>query len=89
MTDLWRQRVRALGPGILFAGACIGVSHLVQSTRAGAGYGFELLWAVALVLIFKYPFFQYAHRYTAVTGESLLEVVGEALSPGAPALGGQ
>jgi Mn2+/Fe2+ NRAMP family transporter len=73
MTSVWRQRLRALGPGILFAGACIGVSHLVQSTRAGAGYGFDLLWAVALVLIFKYPFFQYAHRYTAVTGESLLE----------------
>ena len=69
----WRERLRAVGPGILFAGACIGVSHLVQSTRAGAGYGFDLLWAVALVLIFKYPFFQYAHRYTVATGECLLD----------------
>jgi len=68
-----RQKFRAVGPGILFAGAAIGVSHLVQSTRAGAGYGFDLLWAVALVLVFKYPFFQYAHRYTAATGESLLQ----------------
>jgi Mn2+/Fe2+ NRAMP family transporter len=65
--------MQAVGPGILFAGAAIGVSHLVQSTRAGAGYGFDLLWAVALVLLFKYPFFQFAHRYTAATGESLLE----------------
>ena len=39
----------ALGPGILFAGAAIGVSHLVQSTRAGAGWGYGLLWAVILV----------------------------------------
>jgi len=69
----WRERLRAVGPGILFAGAAIGVSNLVQSTRAGAGYGFDLLWAVALVLLFKYPFFQYAHRYTVATGESLLE----------------
>jgi len=61
-----------VGPGILFAGAAIGVSHLVQSTRAGAGWGFGLLWAVVLVLICKYPFFQFAHRYTAATGESLL-----------------
>jgi Mn2+/Fe2+ NRAMP family transporter len=68
-----RDRFRAVGPGILFAGAAIGVSHLVQSTRAGAGYGFGLLWAVVLVLLFKYPFFQYAHRYTAATGESLLQ----------------
>ena len=68
-----RQKFRAVGPGILFAGAAIGVSHLVQSTRAGAGYGFDLLWAVVLVLLFKYPFFQFAHRYTASTGESLLQ----------------
>jgi Mn2+/Fe2+ NRAMP family transporter len=63
----------ALGPGILFAGAAIGVSHLVQSTRAGAGWGFDLLWAVVLVMICKYPFFQFAHRYTVATGESLLQ----------------
>ena len=68
-----RQKLRAVGPGILFAGAAIGVSHLVQSTRAGAGYGFDLLWAVILVLLFKYPFFQYSHRYTVATGESLLQ----------------
>ena len=68
-----REVMRDVGPGILFAGAAIGVSHLVQSTRAGAGYGFDLLWAVLLVLLFKYPFFQFAHRYTVATGESLLE----------------
>lgn len=73
ISETLRQKFRAVGPGILFAGAAIGVSHLVQSTRAGAGYGFDLLWAVVLVLIFKYPFFQYAHRYTASTGESLLQ----------------
>ncbi len=69
----WQNRLAALGPGVLFAGAAIGVSHLVQSTRAGAGYGFELLWAVLLVLLCKYPFFEYAHRYTVATGESLLQ----------------
>lgn len=69
----WRARLAALGPGLLFAGAAIGVSHLVQSTRAGAAYGFQLLWAVLLVLLCKYPFFEYAHRYTVATGESLLE----------------
>ncbi|MBD3222978.1 divalent metal cation transporter [bacterium] len=66
------SRWRAVGPGLLFAGAAIGGSHLVQSTRAGAGWGFDLLWAVVLILAVKYPFFEYAHRYTAATGESLL-----------------
>jgi Mn2+/Fe2+ NRAMP family transporter len=68
-----RERMRAVGPGILFAGAAIGVSHLVQSTRAGAEYGWFLLWAVALALLAKYPFLEYAHRYTVAAGESLLE----------------
>ncbi len=64
--------IQKLGPGLLFAGAAIGVSHLVQSTRAGAGYGFALLWAVILVLLAKYPFFEYGTRYTAAKGETLL-----------------
>ncbi len=64
--------IKAIGPGILFAGAAIGGSHLIQSTRAGANYGFDLLLLVLLVNIFKYPFFEYGHRYVAATGESLL-----------------
>lgn len=63
---------KLLGPGILFAAAAIGVSHLVQSTKAGAEYGMTLLWAVILVHIFKYPFFQFGPRYAAATGENLL-----------------
>ncbi|WP_296380743.1 Nramp family divalent metal transporter [Winogradskyella sp.] len=65
--------LKKLGPGLLFAGAAIGVSHLVQSTRAGADFGFGLLWALLLVNLFKYPFFQFGPRYASATGESLLE----------------
>ena len=65
--------LKSLGPGLLFAGAAIGVSHLVQSTRAGADFGFGLLWALLLVNIFKYPFFQYGPRYAMATGESLID----------------
>jgi len=63
---------KKLGPGLLFAGAAIGVSHLVQSTRAGADFGFGLIWALILVNLFKYPFFQFGPRYASATGESLL-----------------
>jgi len=65
--------LKTIGPGILFAGAAIGGSHLIQSTRAGANFGLELIPIVILINIFKYPFFEYGHRYTAVTGESILE----------------
>lgn len=64
---------KTLGPGLLWAGAAIGVSHLVQSTRAGAGYGFSLVILVLLANLFKYPFFEYGPRYAAATKESLLQ----------------
>lgn len=65
--------LKVLGPGILFASTAIGVSHLVQSTRAGAGYGFALLWAVLAANLFKYPFFEYGSRYANSTGESIID----------------
>lgn len=67
------SKLKNLGPGLLFAGAAIGVSHLVQSTRAGADFGLGLLWALLLANLFKYPFFQFGPRYAAATGESLLD----------------
>lgn len=64
---------KVAGPGILFASTAIGVSHLVQSTRAGAVYGFGLLWAVFFANLLKYPFFEYGSRYANVTGKSLID----------------
>lgn len=64
---------KGFGPGLLWAAAAIGVSHLVQSTRAGAMAGFGLAGVVLLALIFKYPFFEFGPRYAAATGQSLVE----------------
>lgn len=68
-----KAALSALGPGIVMAGAAIGGSHLVQSTRAGADYGFGLVWAVVVALVLKYPFMEFAPRYTSATGESFLQ----------------
>lgn len=67
--DFWKS----FGPGLLWAAAAIGVSHLVQSTRAGADAGFALAGVILVALILKYPFFEYGPRYAAATGESLVE----------------
>lgn len=63
----------SLGPGLIMAAAAIGVSHLVQSTRAGAEYGFALVWAVILVNIFKYPFLEFGPRYALATGKNMIQ----------------
>ena len=64
---------KTLGPGILFASTAIGVSHLVQATRAGANYGFGFLIFIIIANLFKYPFFEFASRYSNVTGTSIIE----------------
>ncbi len=68
---------KVLGPGILFASTAIGVSHLVQSTQAGASFGFSLLWAVILANVLKFPFFEFASRYANVKNESILHAYWE------------
>ena len=66
---------KTLGPGILFASTAIGVSHLVQSTQAGALFGFGLIWAIILANILKYPFFEFGSRYASATGKVLLMAI--------------
>lgn len=62
-----------LGPGVLFAATAIGVSHLVQSTRAGAEYGWSFILIILIANVVKFPFFEYGTRYANATGESLVE----------------
>lgn len=73
MKNNYSRIIKTIGPGILFAGAAIGGSHLIQSTRAGADYGFQLLIIVILANLLKYPFFEFSYRYTIGKEKSLLE----------------
>ncbi len=63
---------RILGPGLLYAGAAVGVSHLVQSTRAGAMFNYDLIWVLILANILKYPFFEYGPRYAIATQSNII-----------------
>jgi len=63
---------RIIGPALLFSGAAIGTSHLVQSTRAGAVYGLALVGVIALVCLLKYPAFRFGVDYGHSTRRSLL-----------------
>lgn len=63
---------KSIGPGLVMAAAAIGVSHLVQSTRAGAEFGYALVWAIVLANLFKYPFLEFGPRYAIATGHHLI-----------------
>jgi Mn2+/Fe2+ NRAMP family transporter len=66
------RAARALGPGLLFTGAAVGMS-LVQASRAAAGFGLVVALLVLLLSVVKYASFSFAPRYAASTGTSLLE----------------
>ena len=63
---------KSFGPGLVWAATSIGVSHLVQSTRAGAQAGFALVGVIVVALLLKYPFFEYGARYAAATRYGLV-----------------
>lgn len=65
-----------LGPGLLYAAAAVGVSHLVSSTTAGATYGMIMVLYAVVVCMVKYPTFLFGATYTAATGETLVDGYG-------------
>ncbi|WP_201294690.1 Nramp family divalent metal transporter [Nocardiopsis sp. FR4] len=67
--DTWR----AMGPGIAAAMTGIGASHIMHGPTAGAQYGYALLWVIPFAYLLKYCAFEFAHRYTLVRGESIME----------------
>jgi len=56
----------------MVAATAVGVSHLVQSTRAGADYGLTMSLAIVLIVALKYPTFRFAAEYASATGRSLV-----------------
>ncbi len=68
-----KNLLKNLGPGLLFASMAIGTSHLVLSTKAGAQYGWIMIFPIILANILKYPFFEFGIRYTNITNKTLIE----------------
>jgi hypothetical protein len=60
--------LKFFGPGAILASLTIGVGELVFSTRAGALFGYKLLWFFALILFFKWVLVYSTARHMALTG---------------------
>lgn len=63
---------KAMGPGIAAAMTGIGASHIMHAPTAGAQFGYALLWIIPIAYFLKYCAFEFAHRYTMVRGESIM-----------------
>ncbi|MDO5640151.1 MAG: divalent metal cation transporter [Neisseria sp.] len=68
---------KRFGPGIIMASSCVGGSHIIASTQAGAYYGYQLALLIVLVNVLKYPFFRFAFDYSALENKSVLQGYAE------------
>ncbi|MBX7526391.1 hypothetical protein [Qipengyuania vesicularis] len=68
----FRAWQRAAAPGLIFSGSAIGVSHLVQSTRAGAMFGLALIVIIVLINALKYPAFRFGMDYAHATRRTII-----------------
>lgn len=65
------ERLRFLGPGIIFAAFSIGSGELLLTPRSGALYGYMLLWVPVITIIFKYTFTLGMSRFTVARGRDI------------------
>ena len=62
----------SLGPGFVYVLTALGTGDIVSNSAAGASYGYHLIWALGMTLIFRFVWVNLSAKYVLVTGESLL-----------------
>lgn len=69
------DKVKSMGPGILIVGSFIGPGTVTSATKAGATYGFSLLWTVVFSVIAVIVMQEMSARIGIVTKSGLAEAV--------------
>lgn len=63
----------SLGPGIVAAATGVGAADLVATLTAGSRYGYMLMWAVVLGVVFKIVLVEGVGRYYLSTGKTIFQ----------------
>ncbi len=67
------ERLKWLGPGLLWMLSSVGAGSVLFTPRVGSRYQYDLLWIPLLIFIFMWVMIREAGRYTVVSGKTLLE----------------
>lgn len=70
-----KEKIKAMGPGILVVGSFMGPGSITSATRAGASFGYSLLWTVVFSVIAVIVLQEMAARFGIVTQQGLSEGV--------------
>ena len=71
-----QRALASIGPGFVYLLTILGAGDIDSNATAGASYGYQLIWALGLTLIFRFIWVNISARYVLVTGESLLTGYG-------------
>lgn len=69
------EKIKSMGPGILIVGSFIGPGTITSATRAGADYGYALLWTVIFSVIAVSVMQEMSSRLGIVTQNGLAEAL--------------
>ncbi|HRI86877.1 MAG TPA: Nramp family divalent metal transporter [Candidatus Hydrogenedentes bacterium] len=73
--------IMALGPGLVWCGEYIGSGEVLLATRAGAIFGFAVLWVPVLAIFSKYWIGLAGAHYTVTTGEGMIDMMARTPGP--------
>ncbi|RLL46997.1 divalent metal cation transporter [Oceanobacillus piezotolerans] len=76
----WIDRLRMIGPGAVITASFIGPGTVTTATRAGASFGYALLWAVIFSIIATIVLQEMVARLGIITQEGLGEAIREQFS---------
>lgn len=70
----WKDTLRLIGPGIVWATAAIGSGELIISSRVGSEYGYVFIWALWIGIWLKYWIQRGILDLTVLSGEPIVDV---------------
>ncbi|MBO9592584.1 MAG: Nramp family divalent metal transporter [Niabella sp.] len=69
--------LQVLGPGIITAALVFGPSKMTITSKLGASYGYDLLWAIVVAIFFMAVFTSMASRIALASDRSFLSLIKE------------
>ncbi len=76
-----RTFIASIMPGIFIIGYNVGTGSVTSMSKAGANFGFDLLWTVLLSCLITYYLIIHFSKYTMVTGETFIQGVKKHIHP--------
>ena len=73
--------IASIMPGIFIIGYNVGTGSVTSMSKAGANFGFDLLWTVLLSCVITWYLILHFSKYTMVTGETFIQGVKKHIHP--------